>query len=67
MNDQYPAFTVFWQVRGSMAHPQYSGKVTVFAEDEDDAESRARRDVHRNIFPDLSPGSIDIIRVEQSE
>jgi len=57
-------YIVKWRVRGSVVHPHYEGKETVFAEDIEDAENRARREVHRRAFQDLSIGSIEVISVE---
>ena len=53
-------YEVEWRTY-TMAGGTYRGRERVFAADYDEAKDKARRQVHRRVFPDLSPGDIKLL------
>lgn len=57
-------FTVHLHTTPSPGLTYYSGKVTVFAEDEDDAEVRAKRELMRGAFQGYRADMFIVEKVE---
>jgi hypothetical protein len=59
--DQCNAYTVTWETRPSPGATFYSGARRVYAENDNQADSRGRREIARDLM--LSPSSIRILSI----
>lgn len=61
MSEELKQYKVQWHTSPSPGAVYYNGEVKVWAEDDEDAEQRARAEVHRRMFPDYRTASHIVI------
>jgi hypothetical protein len=57
MSEQLRRYRVEWHTSPSPGATYYQGETDVWAEDDEDAISRAKQEIHRRMFPDYRTSS----------
>lgn len=64
--DDWSQFDVEWDTTPSPACTYYRGTRTVWAEDKEAAGPRAQRLIQREMFPEMSPRHIRILKITEA-